>query len=51
MHKTNKEKVIRAATFGDLPIQTFPGSIIKKEVFFQIHLYVDYSFLYLLLFW
>ena len=39
--KTNKEKVIRAATFGDLPIQTFPGSIIKKEVFFQCGLFIE----------
>ena len=29
----NKQNIIRAATYGSLPLRTLPGSIVHKEIF------------------
>ena len=34
-------KIIRASTYGELPIRTLPGSIIKKEIFSKCGLFVE----------
>ena len=35
------QKIIRAATYGVLPVKTLPGSLIKKTAFFQSGLFVE----------
>lgn len=35
------QKIIRAATYGVLPVKTLPGSLIKKTVFSQSGLFVE----------
>ncbi len=35
------QKIIRAATYGVLPVKTLPGSLIKKTSFFQSGLFVE----------
>lgn len=39
--KTRFEKLIRACTFGNLPIRTLPGSIIKKSAFELSGLFIE----------
>ena len=36
-----KSRIIRASTYGVSPIRTLPGSIIKKDVFFQCGFFIE----------
>jgi len=42
-YETNnkKEEIIRAATFGNLPIKTLPGSIIHRDVFIKCGNFIE----------
>ena len=37
----NKQKIIRAATYGKLPIRTLPGSLIQRHCFAKAGLFVE----------
>jgi hypothetical protein len=37
----NKQKIIRAATYGKLPIKTLPGSLIKRDCFRKAGLFIQ----------
>lgn len=37
----NKQRIIRAATYGKLPVKTLPGSLIKKDCFFKAGLFLE----------
>ncbi|MDC3244800.1 glycosyltransferase [Gammaproteobacteria bacterium] len=39
--KTYTSKIIRACTFGNKPIKTFPGSILKKDIFIKCGLFIE----------
>ena len=38
---TYKSKIIRAASYGALPIRTLPGSILKKDIFLQCGFFIE----------
>ena len=38
-----KAKIIRASTFGEKPIRTFPGSIIKRQVFAKCGFFIEHT--------
>jgi hypothetical protein len=37
----NKQRIIRAATYGKSPVKTLPGSLIKKDCFFKAGLFIE----------